>query len=233
MTGRHRVDILPTVLLAAVLPVLGQCPVSSNSRLAALADLTGFAGSLKELSDVIQGINSFLSGVTFISQTIGFGAILLFIAVLLFSIGFSAMGVPRGKASFLSSLITADVIWAAWKVSFNTPLSDYLGTMVRSNLIVLCPLIIAAVISRLFPASARKTGTALSSLIKRKKKTVARGAVDLFREYRDRCARLDRAILEDIIAAGGAGNPVSLSPETRKSVEELRETLTKIDEADG
>ncbi len=231
MTGRHRADILTIVLAAAVPPMTGQRPTAGNPGLAALADMTDITGSLKELSNVIQGINSFLSGVTIISQTIGFGTILLFVAVLLFSAGYSAMGMPKGKAAFLSSLVTADALWAAWNVSLNTALSDYLAPMIKSNLIVLCPLIIVAVMSRAFPAAGRMIGSALSSLIGRKQKISAGTAADLFGEYRERCARLDRAVLEDIIAAGGGGKPVNLSPETRTRAEELRETLAKMEAA--
>lgn len=232
MAGRLRADILTIVLAAAAPPVTGQRPVAGNSRLAALADMTDIAGSLKELSDILQGIHAFLSGVTFISQTIGFGTIVLFMAVLLFSAGYSALGMPRGKASFLSALVTADVIWAAWKAGLNAPLSDSLVPMIKANLIVLCPLIIAAAMSRAFPAAGRMFGAALSSLIKRKKRIGARGAAGLFGEYRERCARLDRVLLEDIIAAGRDAKYVSLSPETRKSAEELRETLARMDEAE-
>jgi len=219
------------MLAAAASPAPGQRTGSGNPRLAALADMTDIAASLKELSDILQGIHSFLSGVTFISQTIGFGTIVLFMAVLLFSAGYSALGMPRGKSSFLSALVTADVIWAAWKVSLNAPLSDCLVPMIKANLIVLCPLIIAAAMSRAFPAAGRMFGAALSSLFKRKKRIDARGAAGLFGEYRERSARLDKAMLEDIIAAGREVKSVSLSTETRKCAEELRDTLAKIDAA--
>ncbi len=231
MTGRHCSEILPIVLAAAASSIFDQRPTSGNVRLAGFSDITDITETLKELTGIIQGINSFLSGVTFISETIGFGTILLFLAVLVFSAGYSAMGVPKGKASFFSSLVTADALWVSWKMSFNAPLSDYLLPMLKSNLIVLCPLIIAVLIARAAPALHGKARALASALFRKKNQIGQREAAALCEECQDRSARLNRALLEDILATNKPGGAVSLSPETKKCVEAFREALGKIDTA--
>jgi hypothetical protein len=210
------------------LPGVGHSAAPGKIRLAGVADITD---TLRELADVMQGIHNVISGFSFISDTIGFGTILLLIAVLVLSAGYSALGMTRGKATFLSALATADALWIFWKVSFNTPPAEYLFSIVRANLIVLCPVIIAAIISRTAPSLLKRISVRVSSIIHNKKTMGAPEAAALFDEYQERGARLNRAFLDDILASGGAGGPVSLSGETRKSLEELRETLDKIDAA--
>jgi hypothetical protein len=198
-----------------------------------LAGLTDITESVKELTDVIQGINSFLSGISFISETIGFGTILLFLAVIVFSAGYSALGMAKGKITFFSSLATADAIWVFWNVSLNDPLSHYWYPLIRSNLIVLCPLVVASLISRAAPGLLVRAGKIIPSLFHSRKQIGRREAAALYDECQARGARLNRALGEDILSASASGGTVGLSPETRKSAEALRETLDKIETAAG
>jgi len=206
----------------------GQSPAAGKTCLAGIADISD---TLRELNDVMQGIHNVISGFSFISDTIGFGTILLLIAVIVLSAGYSALGMARGKASFISSLATADALWIFWKVSFNTPTSEYLFSIVRANLIVLCPLIIVAIVSRAAPSLLKRICVRVSSLFRKNKTMGPSEAAALFNEYQERGARLNRAFLDDILASGGTGRPVGLSGETRKRMEELGGTLEKIEAA--
>ncbi len=212
------------------LPGGGHSPAAGKTCLAGIADISD---TLRELTDVMQGIHNVLSGFSFISDTIGFGTIVLFIVVIILSAGYSALGMARGKASFLSSLVTADALWIFWKISFNIPPSDYLFSIARANLIVLCPLIIVAIISRAAPRLRKKINLSLSNHMDNKKTMGAPGAAALLEEYQERGARLNRSFLDDILASGGTGDPTRLSVETRKRLEELRDTLDRIDAASG
>lgn len=215
-------EIALMVQAVRALPGGGQSPAAGKTCLAGIADISD---TLRELNDVMQGMHNVISGFSFISDTIGFGTILLLIAVIVLSAGYSALGMARGKASFLSSLATADALWIFWKVSFNTPPSEYLFSIVRANLIVLSPLIIVAIVSRAAPRLRQKINVSLGSLMKNKKSMEASEAAALFEEFRERETRLNHAFQDDILASGGAGEPV------RKSMEELRDTLEKIDAA--
>ncbi|MBP7738871.1 MAG: hypothetical protein KA369_23070 [Spirochaetes bacterium] len=228
MTRTCCAEIALIVQAVQALPDSYKAPAAGKMCLAGIADISD---TLRELTDVMQGIHNVISGFTFISDTIGFGTILLFIAVIVLSAGYSALGMPRGKASFFSSLATADALWIFWKASFSTPPSEYLFSVVRANLIVLCPLIIAAIVSWAAPSLQKKISSRMSSLFRKNKSMGPSEAAALIDEYQERGARLNRAFLDDILASGEAGGAVSLSGETLKRLEELGDTLKKIDAA--
>jgi len=190
-----------------------------------LADITD---ALKKISDFLQGVNSFLSGISFISETIGFGAIILVITIIVFSAGYSAVGVPRGKASFFASLITADIIWAMWKMSINAPITDYIFPLVRSNLIVMSPFAAALFLGRLAPFLFPKIRRKFSSLFRKKQHLEANEFLLLYYEYQVQTAGLNRSLVEDIMASRD-NKRVNLSPETRLNIDKLKHTLEKFD----
>jgi hypothetical protein len=190
-----------------------------------LADITD---ALKKISDFLQGVNSFLSGISFISETIGFGAILLCITVIVFSAGYSAVGVPRGKASFFASLITADIIWVTWKLSFNAPVADYIFSLVKSNLIVLSPFAMVVILGRLAPSLFPKIRRKFSPLFRKKRHLETNEFHQLYNEYQALNSGLNRSMMEDIMASRD-NNRVNLSPETRLNIDKLKHTLEKLD----
>lgn len=222
----------PTSLLASLMAFQASGGMRPDRGVihAGLAEMTD---SLREVADAMQGIHTVLSGFSFISQTIGFGTILLFVAVIVFSAGYAAVGVPRGKPSFFLSLVTADALWFFWKMSSNTPVSEYCSSMVKANLIVLCPLVMVAIISRAFPIMLLKIRTRVPSSLRGKRIIGADTAAALCGECQTRSAQLSRAFTEDILASGRTGAPVRISAATRESTQLLRETLEKIDRAGG
>jgi hypothetical protein len=193
-----------------------------------LADITD---ALQKISDFMQGINSFLAGIAFISETIGFGTVLLCIAVIVLSAGYSAVGLPKGKASFLAALITADSIWVMWEISFKAPAADCIFPLVRSNLIVLSPLAAVAILKRLAPSLVPKIKRIFPSLPRKKKHMDTHAFLSLYDEYQAQSAGLNRSMLDDILAARD-GNRVSLSTETRMNIHKMKRTLEKFDSGD-
>ncbi|MBN2160391.1 MAG: hypothetical protein JW807_13430 [Spirochaetes bacterium] len=205
---------------------------SASARESLPAGLGGMAESFKEIADVLAGINTFISGVSFISDTIGFSTIILFIAVLVLSAGYSAAGVPRGKASFLAALVTADALWAVWKSSFGTAPADYLPAMAKSSCIVLAPMAAAAVLKRVWPCIAPRIRRAAGRLFRRGRSLRREEFLDIYKKYESHSARLRWAVMADILAAGD-GDRVDLSPETRMNINALKRTLSDMDRGGG
>jgi hypothetical protein len=192
-------------------------------RLSALSDVTR---ALKDISDALDGIRSFLSGIAFISKTIGYETILLFIFIIIFSIGFSSIGVPRGKASFLVSLAAVDALWVLWKASVNARFADFFPQMLKSNLIVLSPLIVVAILARVFPLLLASLKNAVLSPFRRMRAFSRKRLAGLHQEFRARSEALDGLIRSDM--AGADDEKITLSTVTVQMIEELKSTLTKI-----
>lgn len=192
------------------------------------AGIGEMADTLKEISDLLQGFRSFLSGITLVSETIGFGTILLIIAVIIFSAGFSAMGVPRGAPSFFTSLVTADALWILWKTSFNAGFPEYSAAFIKSNLIVLSPLILSAAAVRLFPPATRRLRSIARLLFHRKRDFGKQTLMSLRDEFTAGSAALDRSLVMDMLCTEER-TPVTLSAETLKHIRGLKTTLSRID----
>ena len=215
------------LLFTAVSAATGALHSSAGVRCAGIADI---ADTVKELSDLLQGIRAFLSGMALISETIGFSTILLIIAVIVFSAGFSAIGVPRGAPSFFASLITADALWILWKIGFNTGFSEYSAAMIKSNLIVLSPLMLAAAAVRLFPPAARRLRNRAASIFRRKRVYSRRTLLLLRDEFQAGSAAVDRSLVVDLLGSGER-DAVALSSETLERIESLKAALSRVEAA--
>jgi hypothetical protein len=193
---------------------------------AGLSALTDVGQALKDISGALEGIRSFLSGIAFISKTIGYETILLFIFVIVFSIGFSSIGVPRGKASFIVSLAAVDALWGLWKASVNARFADFFPQMLKSNLIVLSPLIVVAILARVFPLLAASLTNAVLSHFHRMRAFSKKRLAGLHQEFRARSEALDGLLRSQM--AGPDDDKITLSVATVQMVEELKSTLAKI-----
>jgi len=129
----------------------------------------GLTNGFSEVKDFFNGLNSLLAGFSSFSNMIGFSTIILFLVILLLSTGLSAIGIPRGKISFLFSLIIADILWIFWKESFNPDSLSYLIPVIRSSIIILIPFIITILIQRFFPSLSGKIYNFIKNLFKKKK----------------------------------------------------------------
>ncbi|OHD72436.1 MAG: hypothetical protein A2W19_13920 [Spirochaetes bacterium RBG_16_49_21] len=184
--------------------------------------------SLKEISDILQGINAFISSIAFISQTIGYDTILVFIAIIIFSIGFSSLGVPRGKASFLVSLAAVDSLWILWKAGITARFPDYLLPMLKTNLIVLAPLIIVAILARMFPFLRTAIKRAALSPFRKTPAFDKKSLVALYEEYQAQSGALNASILFEMLSSG-AEEKIVLSAATVKTIDTLKSILAKFD----
>jgi hypothetical protein len=199
-------------------------------REARLAGISDISETLQEISNVLKGIYSFissLSSIPLLSTTIGFDTILLFIGIVVFTAGFSAIGVPKGKFSFLASLVTADALWVLWKESMKAEFPGYLAPILKSNLIVLTPFILVMIFSAAFPHLWMKFKRSITSLFHRKTAFNKKDFLALYDEYQERSTELNRLIVSDMLASG-ASEKTSLSQEAVKSIEDLKSTLEKF-----
>jgi hypothetical protein len=187
-----------------------------GARLSALSDVTQ---AFKDISGALEGIRTFLSGIAFISKTIGYETILLFIFVIVFSIGFSSIGVPRGKASFLVSLTAVDALWALWKASVNARFADFFPQMLKSNLIVLSPLILVAILARVFPFLTASLRTAVLSPFLRMRVFNKKRLAGLHQEFRARSEALDGLIRSEMV--GSDDEKITLSAATVQMIDEF------------
>ncbi|TFH43354.1 MAG: hypothetical protein E4G96_01335 [Chrysiogenales bacterium] len=212
---------IPALLLRGALPLRAD----EWSGLAEAADSFG------RITEFLQGVHSFLSGISFISETIGFPTLFLFLAIILLSAGFTAMGVPKGKPSFLASLFTADCIWALWNISLQARFGEYIGSMIRSNLILLAPAATVSIVARIAPlltARARRAGVGLFQ----KKKSLDRdAAVKLLEDYQEKSSGLGASLLSDILAAS-VDPIVRFSDATKERARALEELLDRLGETD-
>ncbi len=102
----------------------------------------GVTDIIKDVHRFLEGWNTFFSRLSAVTSLVGFKTILLFLAVLVISSGLSAIGIPRGKFSFFSALLITDMVWIAFKDSFNPGSLDYLGPIIRANLTLAVPMLL-------------------------------------------------------------------------------------------
>ena len=200
----------------------------AGARLAGISDLSE---SLREISDILKGLRSFiesLSSISIVSNIIGLETFLLFVSVVVLSIVFSALGVPKGRFSFLLSLVTADSLWILWKASMKAGFPGYLIPIIKSNLVVLSPFLIVTILGAAFPLLWTKSKRALSSLIRTKRTMDRKKLLALYDEYQMQSSALAHAVSE-ILATEGAER-ATLSRELQRSIEDVKSTLAKFNE---
>jgi len=113
--------------------------------------IAGITSSFDDIKNFISGINTIISGISDIAGTLGFSTIILFMGILIISAGLSAIGIPRGKISFIISLLAADFLWIFFKKSFNPESISYMVPVIKSNVIIILPLLTIFIIKKLNP----------------------------------------------------------------------------------
>jgi hypothetical protein len=190
----------------------------------------GISSTLGEIKDFISGINSFISNIVSISKLIGFSTFLLFLFILLLSSGLSAIGIPRGRTSFIVSLLIADSIWIMWARSINPGSYDFLTRVGRANLIILLPVILAAFAAWIFPLLFRKLRGKIRLPGFRKGKVYSgRETAKLSEEFSLYSRGFQDSLVNDIISSESKKD-IFLSSETVKLSRKLRGLLEEIDE---
>lgn len=180
------------------------------------AHAAGFGETLDELKNTMEGISNFLSRIRTITSIAGFSTIVLFLFVLFFSAGLTALGIPRGSASLLFSLLVADFFWVLWETSFHQFTPAFMLRMAKANGIILFPLMSLLMIKRFAPVLARKLRRWIRSL--RKKKTMTgKEALALVEELHRESGNLELALMRD-----------PGSPEAAEYARRLRELISRL-----
>ena len=96
---------------------------------------------MQEIRDTIVGFGTFFKKLAELTSMLGFSTFVLLVMVLLFSSGLSAVGLPRGKPTLLISLAGANGLWLLWERSMNPGDMAFVPTMLKSNGIILAPLV--------------------------------------------------------------------------------------------
>jgi hypothetical protein len=198
-----------------------------GARLAGISEITE---SLQSISDLLKGIQSFissLSNISIISNVIGLETLLLLAAIIVFSMGLSALGVPKGKLAFLISLCTADFLWILWKVSMKAALPGYLPQILKSNMVVLLPFLAVTVIARLVPLLWGKIKRRVFPLFRKRHGLDKQKLLMVYDEYLAQNAVLQRLVAAEVLGSKD-GEKIGLSDETINAIEDLKATLLKF-----
>ncbi len=190
---------------------------------------SGISSTLSEIKNFLSGINSFISSMLSITKLIGFSTFVLFFFILLLSSGLSAIGIPRGKTSFLVSLLIADSLWIIWSRSFNPHSYDYLTHVGRTNLTILLPVISLAFAAWIFPLlfGKLKGKIRLPGFRKRKGYSGSETA-KLSEEFADYSRGFQNSLVNDIISSHSKKDIV-LSSETVNFSRKLKKLLDGLE----
>jgi hypothetical protein len=200
----------------------------------AASTFTEIRETFHEIKETTEGLWRFLESVSSAVRTIAGWfdprALVLLFFVLLFSAGFAAIGIPRGRASFFISLSLVDVLWFVWGKSMNEPMVSYAMGMAAANLYLLLPYASYLLLRRLTPALSKRALAAFA----RRRGGEGRAATKsreelrfLSRRIEDECLGLLASLSGDS-AERGAEDTITISEASRERIERLRETLEKL-----
>jgi hypothetical protein len=185
----------------------------------------GITDTIEQIGLFIAAVKQFFTLLAGIFSVTGLNTLVLFFAVVIISSGLSALGIPRGKSSFVLSLAAADAFWFAWERGLGTEIPAFLPAMIKSNLLLLLPLALVALASAAAPHIRRLPAVA-TSLLRRKKHASppADQALNRFMEIDRRMHALRGCCIRDI-KEGFKGAGVAFSPETLAARDELVRAL--------
>lgn len=223
------IAVTASFILSPVIP--GAVPVRGVTM------LEDTAHAFKEIRETINdirhtagGIMRFLESVSSvvvaIARFIDPRALALLFFVLVFSAGFAAIGIPRGRASFFISLALVDTLWFVWGKSINAEMPSYALSMAGANLYLLAPYFSYLVLRRrALPAA----GRALTALRLRRAARKPAGREEIRRLARcidDESLGLVASLARDAACAGEEA--VAISEESRKRITNLRDALDRL-----
>lgn len=192
----------------------------------------GIMGSIEEIGVIFTGIQAFASRIIDFTSAIGIATIVLFLAVLVLSSGLTMLGVPRGRASFLMSLLIADGVWFAWSQSFHPGSAAFLPGLMKSNILLLSPMAAVALTSFLWSRGVRFYLWRVRPFLRKKRGHFTKKEILRFIEnYQRERDVLERSLIQDLGQA--ADGWVAISPETSRSLESLKKALTTMEAPAG
>lgn len=226
------VTAAPVIIL---LLSLTSCPAEGALMLdEAASTFAEIRQTVNEIKDTASGLWRFWESISSVVQTIAGlidpRALALLFFVLLFSAGFAAIGIPRGRASFFISLSLVDALWFAWGKSMNAPMFSYVLGMAGINLYLLLPYIAYLALRRWAPPLAKRAIAAVRS----RRESDGRPMPKSRGEVRFLSRRIEEESLELLASLSGdaaecgAEDAIAISDETRDRIGRLRETLEKL-----
>ena len=169
--------------------------------------LAGIISAFSKAKDFFEGLYRFFftttSAVMTMTSFIGFSTLMLLVAVLFFSAGLSVIGVPKGKASFFTSLIFADLIWFVWANSFNPESYGFMIRILNSNLVLLVPFFFLPVLKRAASYLNRKIFSRLPTLLKipfiNFRIADSKDVISISEKYNEASSQFQKSLLKDIL----------------------------------
>ncbi|MCL1912209.1 MAG: hypothetical protein FWG13_08385 [Leptospirales bacterium] len=182
--------------------------------------------TFKSIEEFIDGVNSFVGKIHSVAAMIGFKPIALLIIIFFLSSGLTSVGVPKGKASFLTSLALADTVWVLWKMSFSdTQFAEYLS-IAKTNLILLLPFIVIFSIHKGRPFIAKSLRRIKARLSGEELKLRRKEITSLSRLLLEENVKLHNQIQENI---DNDELYAELSPDAKKLIDEIRKLLDLLE----
>ncbi|MDY6967539.1 MAG: hypothetical protein SVR08_02620 [Spirochaetota bacterium] len=194
----------------------------------------GITSVLSQAKDLFEGLYRFFftttSAVITVTSFIGFNTLMLLAAVLFFSAGFSVIGVPKGKASFFTSLIFADIIWFIWAVSFDPDSYMFLIQMFNSNLVLLIPFLLLPVLKKVASYLNRKIFSRLLSLLRipfiNKRDADYEDVINISEKYNEASSHFQKSLLKDLLY--NRGEKVVISSATINNIKHLKDVIVRF-----
>lgn len=180
---------------------------------------------VEDTKKTVNSISIFFKKIGSFIDLIGSSTLLLFISVIFLSSGFSSIGVPKGIAAFLLSLLTADAVWILWEMSFSRGAAEILPGLIKSNLIIFAPLLSIWIIRYFWPKGV--------SLIKRiiyskrypaiPKSTMLEISANMLNDW----AEFQKNLTKDMLLASGKDD-IIISPETSEKIKSIIKNLDNL-----
>ena len=200
---------------------------------------TGIASAFDDASEAYAGLGRFFgtikSAMDPITGILGIKIIILFLGALFIGTGLAFLGLPKGRASFLTSLVIANFIWFTWVKSFNPEEFNYTDqflSMLKADLILLHPFIFIFILKRI-PFFSQKVIPRVRTLIIRafvnKRALNNKEILSMSENFQEASMKFQQSLVKDILEQRGneeivlSGDTMNLGKEVEKVLKGLRE----------
>lgn len=184
--------------------------------------------SIQETKELFTSINKFFSSISSavktVSSLVGGTTLILLFFILIISSGLGAIGIPKGKITFFSALIIADILWLVWGNSTGAGLTGYFLLIAKTNAVILSPFILYLILKKYSPYIQQRLRKMLP--FPAGKSLHIKEAQFLTERFSDESLSLIKNISGDI-AAGRVNGKIFLSDASRNSLVSIKNLLEK------
>ncbi|MCX7679436.1 MAG: hypothetical protein N2316_09480 [Spirochaetes bacterium] len=191
--------------------------------LAAIRD--GVADIKRFVESIVRFFETVWHVISFIGSLLGTKLVLLLVGVMIVSGLLSTIGIPRGKFSFVISLLIVNSIWVIGKKSFGLIDFSFIVDVAVANLILLFPFVAVQLWKKYFPLLKIKFVRIYARLKKQDAVLTIEKALNYFQQYKKIQNEFERAYLDDVKASHKG--EVIISEETKQRALEI-EGLLKL-----